>query len=133
VAALVETGKWSESTARLAERADYRCEYCGYDLLASVDAYKLFEVDHVVPLSMGGDPINFENLALACRHCNFHWKRSWDPRQDAGYGADRPQLIDAVKKRVAGIRQTKTSDLDEVRRIVGYNVKNAQQGVGSDA
>lgn len=76
VAKLVATGKWSDGTARLAERAGYNCEYCGFDLLASVEAYKLFEVDHIVPLSRAGDPVAFDNLALSCRHCNFHLKRS---------------------------------------------------------
>jgi len=49
VAQLIATEKWSEGTARLAERAGYKCEYCGFDLLASVEAYKQFEIDHIVP------------------------------------------------------------------------------------
>lgn len=56
ISKLVATGKWSEGTARLCERSVYRCEYCGRDLLASFEAYKLLQVDHIVPLSSKGDP-----------------------------------------------------------------------------
>ena len=120
VAALVATGKWSEGTARLAERAAYKCEYCDFDLLKSIDAYKLLEVDHIVPASRGGDPANFENLALSCRHCNWHLKRSWNPRTVAGDEANRAKLIAAVREYVAGVRPSRDEDLKQVRQIVGY-------------
>jgi hypothetical protein len=31
---LVATGKWSEESALLSERAGHRCEYCGLDFFA---------------------------------------------------------------------------------------------------
>lgn len=120
VARLVATGKWSESTARLAEHAGYKCEYCGFDLLGSVEAYKLFEVDHIVPQSLSGDAIEFNNLALSCRHCNFHLKRSWDPRSVAGHYASREQLVLAVKVHIDDLRHIRHQDLEEVRGIVGW-------------
>jgi len=55
--------------ALVAERAAHRCEYCrAPEVIFNVP----FEVDHIVPLSKGGedDPTN---LALACRACNL-WK-----------------------------------------------------------
>lgn len=127
---LVATGKWSDSTARLAERADYKCEYCGFDLLGSVEAYKLFEVDHIIPLSRGGDAIAFSNLALSCRHCNFHLKRSWDPRNVAGQYAPREQLVLAVRAYIDELRHVRNEDLEEVRRIVGW--RQAEQTVAAD-
>lgn len=52
----------------VAERALHRCEYCH----APEAVFNLtFEVEHVVPLSLGGDDGEM-NLALACRACNVH-------------------------------------------------------------
>ena len=120
VSQLVKTGKWSEGTARLFERANHRCEYCGFDLLASVDAFKLLQVDHIVPISKSGDPEDFNNLAIACMHCNWHLKRAWDPRKSAGENASRAELIEAVKNYVNTVRELRESDLQAFRRIVGY-------------
>ncbi|MEJ0087010.1 MAG: HNH endonuclease signature motif containing protein [Pseudomonadota bacterium] len=125
VKALCATGKWSEPTARLAERARYRCEYCSCDLLASLDAYKRFEVDHIVPTSKGGDPLDFDNLALACRHCNVHLKRSWDPREAVGQDATRERLIEAVKSHLLDAAERYSSDLTVVRTIVGWSPDGA--------
>jgi 5-methylcytosine-specific restriction endonuclease McrA len=125
VKALCATGKWSEATARLAERARYRCEYCSCDLLASLDAYKRFEIDHIVPTSKGGDPLLFDNLALACRHCNVHLKRSWDPRTVAGRDASRESLVEAVKLHVSNASERYSADLASVRTIVGWSPDGA--------
>jgi hypothetical protein len=124
VKALCATGKWSEPTARLAERARYRCEYCDRDLLASLDAYKRFEIDHIVPTSKGGLPV-FDNLALSCRHCNVDLKRSWDPRTEVGSDAPREVLIGAVKRHVLAMAQRYDADLELVRTIVGWSPRSA--------
>lgn len=50
------------------QRADFLCEYCH---TAEQWQYVPFTVDHVVPLSRGGEA-DFSNLALACFHCNRH-------------------------------------------------------------
>src|SRR5438093_10759172 len=39
---------------RLAERASYPCEYCNLDMLASVENYKLWQKDHIIPTCCGG-------------------------------------------------------------------------------
>ena len=55
------------------ERADGLCEYCH---TIEKWQYVLFTIDHVTPLSQGGDD-TLENLALACLHCNRHkWDRT---------------------------------------------------------
>lgn len=75
----------------VAERAGHRCEYCrAPDWVFNFP----FEVDHFIPLSIGGsrEP---ENLVLACRACNaykaFHQlgliervevERLFNPRRD---------------------------------------------------
>lgn len=117
---LVETGKWSETTAKLAERAGYKCEYCGLDLLGSVEAYKQFEVDHIVPISRKGNPQDFDNLAVSCRHCNFHLKRFWNPSAVAGESASRDELIAAARQYLDDPRGKFADDLDVVRKIVGW-------------
>jgi hypothetical protein len=50
------------------QRANYLCEYCH---TAEQWQYVRFTVDHVVPLMHGGSD-TFDNLALACFHCNRH-------------------------------------------------------------
>ena len=50
------------------ERAQGCCEYC----LCQVDfATQSFSVEHILPVSQGGDD-SLENLALACQGCNGH-------------------------------------------------------------
>lgn len=48
------------------ERADFLCEYCH-----TGERWQLvqFTIDHVVPVADGGSD-GFDNLALACFHCN---------------------------------------------------------------
>lgn len=46
-------------------RDDYRCRHCG---LSEEDGATL-EVDHVVPVGLGGGD-HFENLQTLCRACN---------------------------------------------------------------
>jgi hypothetical protein len=52
----------------IAERANHRCEYCH----APEAIFNFpFEVEHIVPPSLGGTEVE-DNLALACRACNVH-------------------------------------------------------------
>lgn len=51
----------------VAQRANYRCEYChAPQLVFNIE----FEVDHIIPLALGG-PDDWSNLALSCRACNL--------------------------------------------------------------
>lgn len=50
----------------VASRAGFRCEYCHAPQAVSNSH---FEVEHVLPVSLGGDH-QPENLALACPFCN---------------------------------------------------------------
>ena len=51
---------------RVRRRAADLCEYCHTNERWQ---YVRFTIDHVVPLAEGGED-TFENLALACFHCN---------------------------------------------------------------
>lgn len=118
--ALREWTSWNPLTARVAERANYRCEYCGLDLLASVENYKLFEVDNVVLKGLWPEgEFLFKNQALACRHCNY-WRRQCDPRSVAPPGAPREQLIEAVKPYIAKARARTQKEVECVRNLVGW-------------
>lgn len=97
---LVRLG-WSELQARVGLRADFRCEYSDRDFLSSVDDYKSWHVDHIVPVSRGGLEGELDNLAAACRTCNFNFKSDWDPRSEAGQSASREELIAATRHYIA--------------------------------
>lgn len=63
------------------DRAGNECEYCGLPQLGQVAR---FPVDHVVPRSERG-PTAFENLALACPHCNaLKWAHTSWPEPESG-------------------------------------------------
>jgi hypothetical protein len=52
----------------VARRARHICEYCR----APEAVFNLpFEIDHIIPLSRGGDD-DQNNLALSCRSCNLY-------------------------------------------------------------
>lgn len=52
----------------VAERADFRCEYCR---ISALDSFFHFHVDHIVSRKHGGTNA-FENLAYACQICNLN-------------------------------------------------------------
>ena len=62
----------------VAERARFRCEYCG---LAQVGQEAAFHFDHVKPVVAGGETSG-DNLALACVSCSLrkgHRQIALDP------------------------------------------------------
>ncbi|WP_020594600.1 HNH endonuclease [Spirosoma panaciterrae] len=52
----------------VAQRAEYRCEYCR---VHEDDLFLAFEIDHIISVKHGGGN-ELENLAYACPHCNNH-------------------------------------------------------------
>lgn len=119
VRSLVATGKWSSETAALGVAAFFKCEYCDRDLLESPDAYKLWQVDHIVPLSKGGSD-SVDNKAIACRQCNMDFKRNWDPRTvTSGNGqATREALVLSVRAYVRDRRDVTHRELEHIRRLL---------------
>ncbi len=51
------------------QRDDWRCTYCGQDLLLHLDTLLAATVDHVQPLCEGGTS-ELDNLTTACNVCN---------------------------------------------------------------
>ena len=41
---------------------NWSCYYCGQDAT---------QVDHVIPIANGGDPMSLDNLVPACKRCNL--------------------------------------------------------------
>ena len=71
--------------AAVAARAQRRCEYCR----APEDIFNFhFEIDHIVPVALGGANI-LDNLALACPACNLY-KSNALTGFDADTQADAP-------------------------------------------
>lgn len=52
----------------VANRADFRCEYCR---VYSATSFFSFHIDHVVSIKHGGET-NADNLAYACPICNLN-------------------------------------------------------------
>lgn len=114
---LVDTGKWGEEDVKIGIRASFKCEYCDKDLLESVDNYKEWQVDHIIPKSKGGEE-SFENSALSCRTCNVNIKSRWNPVEITGEDATRDQLITAVRKYVRDKRTEILADVSFFRKTV---------------
>ena len=56
---------WQKVRIRVLNRDNWTCNYCKKKLFNS-DA----TVDHIVPLSRGGERLDSNNLVAACRSCN---------------------------------------------------------------
>ena len=56
----------AELRRKVAQRANFRCEYCR---LPEIAAMVKFQVEHIISLKHSGKT-NFENLAYACPICN---------------------------------------------------------------
>ncbi|MEZ4865120.1 MAG: HNH endonuclease signature motif containing protein [Caldilineaceae bacterium] len=67
------------------ERANNRCEYYG---LAQVGQAATFHIDHILPVTAGGQTIT-DNLALACVSCSLR-KSARQTAIDLVTGKDEP-------------------------------------------
>jgi hypothetical protein len=121
--------KIPESLRRtIAQRADYRCEYC---LSSEADSVNSFEVDHIFPLKHGG-PTVLENLAYTCIICNRNKGSNlatatypsrqpiplFNPRTDTWlehFGNDDGMIFGKTE---IGLATIKVLDLNHVERII---------------
>lgn len=69
----------------VAQRARYRCEYCG---MPDAEAIAPHEPDHIIAVQHGGKT-NLDNLAYACFDCN-HIKGSYIASRDPATGELTP-------------------------------------------
>jgi CRISPR/Cas system Type II protein with McrA/HNH and RuvC-like nuclease domain len=115
VEVLVRTFGWSEGAAKLGIRADFRCEYCDRDLLASVDDYDSWQNDHIVPVSKGGTD-DHDNMAVACKTCNFI-KRNWTPKEE-GVEGQRDGMVREARAMIQQKRAKKLAEVSQIRCLV---------------
>jgi 5-methylcytosine-specific restriction endonuclease McrA len=94
--------------AEAAVRAGFCCEYCGTNMLGSVDVYAGWHWDHIVPKSKKGSN-GLANKALACGPCNYI-KGKYNPRRFAGPDATRKELIEVAKAEIIRRRARKQRD-----------------------
>jgi len=118
---LVKTRKWDENNVILGIRADFKCEYCDRDLLASVNDYKEWQVDHIIPLSKGGADFN-ENKAVCCRTCNVNVKGKWNPATKVEGEKTRDTLINATREYVKVKRAELLAEVTYFNSVVHKNM-----------
>lgn len=117
VAELCADLRWSAAQIDLGMRAGFRCEYCSRDLLASVDDYDSWQLDHIHPTSRGGSD-DRENLAVSCKTCNFI-KRSWAPPTDViASDSSRDARSKLAREYVLARRGIKAAEVARVRQLV---------------
>ena len=122
---------WGAEWAEVCERAGYKCEYCDKDMLASLDNYLSMEKDHIIPKSAQGREI-VDNYALSCSTCNgSRLKGTWNPADEAGEGASRDELIQAVRRELKKRRDRKYEEYLDYQEIVGYPSSHQHRGKDS--
>jgi len=85
---------------------DYRCAYCGRDLLGDVETFSTISRDHIVPKSLGG-PHGPRNRVPSCCACD---------RLKSGAAVENVADARAV---IARRREFRTAVLEHVRQLVG--------------
>ena len=117
---LADAMGWGDRNIEIAVRANFRCEYCDRNLLSSVDAYKEWQHDHIIPQRVDEekDKDRLNNMALSCRTCNVNFKGKWDPSYDLPDNASREELVAAVRQYVARKRTAMFAEVVKVREIV---------------
>ena len=103
---------WGGNSIPLGIKQDFRCVYCGRDLLQSIAAYDCWTVDHIDPTVRGPERDAQENTAVACKLCNFI-KRAYNPKGDT-----KAERLDSAKGRVTEGRQRKQAVLDALVQAV---------------
>ena len=109
--ALISQLKFPSQQVDIAERASFCCEYCGKDLLMSVDSYDSWQIDHIIP---NGDD-DLENLALSCKTCNFIKRHTKTEKLENA--EKRESRINEARRIINERRMKKENTLMKVREL----------------
>lgn len=115
--------RWDDQSIDLGIRFDFRCHYCGKDLLDTVESFKSWEKDHVVPLNSGGKDTD-HNLVLACRLCNTHAKNRWNPKasiiksNEGNYQIGQEEIIEEAKIFIVSKKRKFQDEIDKIKNAV---------------
>jgi 5-methylcytosine-specific restriction endonuclease McrA len=90
---------------------DFRCAYCDLDYIASYDAFRSVEFDHIIPQSLGGEHTE-ENTVASCRTCNL-LKHAYSPTGDS-----REERIADARRHVTEKRLLYEANVAKVRLLV---------------
>jgi hypothetical protein len=101
---------WSFTQLKLGIRANFQCEYCSRDLLASFNDYDSWQIDHILAKSLGGSD-EFWNLALCCKACNFI-KRHSAPPNGLHPLRDRTATISAFRELISARREKREATVE---------------------
>jgi len=68
---------WSSIVADIFERDNYTCLNCGYKTTIYSDCFgqehkivDQLECDHIIPVALGGDPLDKSNMQTLCKKCH---------------------------------------------------------------
>jgi hypothetical protein len=122
------SGKWGEPSnprwVRIWARDQWRCGYCGEDLLKDVIRMHSAQIDHLLPASPYPEYRDTDkNFVLSCYCCN-QIKRDFDPLGDheemkeSPLEQNRDRLIDISRKHIETRLKAKKAILEESRNIV---------------
>ncbi|MHC4336280.1 MAG: HNH endonuclease [Planctomycetota bacterium] len=136
MAELTKKYRWKALDAELWIEEEFRCTYCGRNLLNSLEGYRLGQKDHILPRSKYPQLAETRsNLALACQVCNF-FKSRWDANENGPpvyregtklTEAQRRKLLARCRCHVEHRRIEKTKKVLEIRRLV-WRFQHGEQG-----
>jgi len=119
---LMNTHHFSEEQIDWGIRAGFKCEYCGRDLLASVDDFDSWHTDHIYPQSKQTEPVQEVkdglNIAIACKTCNFMKRAEVFGKQPPTSEEERSQMVQLVRQRIAKKRADKQMAVAEIRQSI---------------
>jgi 5-methylcytosine-specific restriction endonuclease McrA len=113
----MNTGHWGPIETKLGIEFNFCCAYCDKKMLESVENYKEWQTDHIIPSSKDGED-SIENYALSCRTCNFI-KSTWNPAENLGeLEVTKLNLINVSKNYIIEKRKGTQAEIDLYNQII---------------
>jgi 5-methylcytosine-specific restriction endonuclease McrA len=113
----MNTGHWGPIETKLGIEFNFCCAYCDKKMLESVENYKEWQTDHIIPSSKYGED-SIENYALSCRTCNFI-KSTWNPAENLGeLEVTKLNLINVSKNYIIEKRKGTQAEIDLYNQLI---------------